>query len=67
MKKNTPNDFVFYFHAKKSTSNDFVFIFSLRLYIDQFWEGSEDTQKALAVLVLFAVTLGHEFSPTIHE
>jgi hypothetical protein len=25
--------------------------------------GSEDGQKAFAVLVLFAVTLGHEFSP----
>ena len=29
--------------------------------------GSEDDQKAFAVLVLFAVTLGHEFSLTIHE
>ena len=55
----------FYFH-EKYIKRLCIFIF-IKIVHQTIFGGSEDGQKAFAVLVLFAVTLGHEFSQTIHE
>jgi hypothetical protein len=58
---------IFYFIFMKNVHRMISYSYLIKIVNRTILGGSEDGQKTFAVLVLFAVTLGHEFSLTIHE